>query len=178
VRHIAQNIITMVSIEFFERELFGVGNPAAISLEASQARAVNILDNDVITSGTENGTGIGGGTVTEATSWRIIGNRIQTAGQIPFPGGFHGLDPFFTGSSMVNTLYQDNTISGTAKYGFWFDTDNNDDPTSHGNTLGGNDFTGFTPTSGTTVFLGPQTFKNSPLNGGVIDLGTDNVIIS
>jgi hypothetical protein len=180
VRNIRHNTITMVSIEVFESELFGVGNPAAISLEASQARVVNIVDNDVITSGTENGTGIGGGTANEATRWRITGNRIQTAGQIPFPGGFHGLDPFFTGSSMVNTLYKDNSVSGTAKYGFWFDTDNNFDPTSHGNTLGPNDFSGFTPTSGTTVFLGPQTFKNTitgPLNGGVIDQGTDNVVV-
>ena len=179
VRNIEHNTVIMIAVGNIESELFGVGNPAAISLEASQAREVNIVDNDVITSGAENGTGIGGGTANEATSWRIIGNRIQTAGQIPFPGGFHGLDPFFTGSSMINTLYQDNTISGSAKYGFWFDTDNEFDPISHGNTMGPNDFSNFTPTSGTTVVLGPQTFQNTvtgPLNGGVTDLGTDNVI--
>ena len=180
VRNIAHNIVVMDAVGDIESERFGVGNPAAISLEASQARAVNIVDNDVITYGGENGTGIGGGTANEATTWRVIGNRIQTAGQIPFPGGFHGLDPFFTGSSMINTLYRDNTISGFAKYGFWFDTDNVFDPISHGNTLGPNDFSDFTPTSGTAVFFGPKTFKNTvigPLNGGVIDLGTDNVII-
>jgi hypothetical protein len=180
VRNIEHNTVIMIAVGDIESELFGVGNPCAISLEASQARAVNIVDNDVIASGGENGTGIGGGTANEATTWRVIGNRIQTAGQIPFPGGFHGLDPFFTGSSMINTLYRDNTISGSAKYGFWFDTDNKFDPISHGNTLGPNDFSDFTPTSGITVFLGPQTFKNTvtgPLNGEVTDLGTDNVVI-
>jgi hypothetical protein len=179
VRNIEHNTVIMDAVGDIESELFGVGNPAAISLEASQARAVNIVDNDVTTSGGENGTGIGGGTANEATTWRIIGNRIKTAGQIPFPGGFHGLDPFFTGSSMINTEYRDNTISGFAKYGFWFDTDNEFDPISHGNTLGPNDFSKFTPTSGITVFLGPQTFDNTvtgPLHGEVTDLGTNNVI--
>jgi hypothetical protein len=180
VRNIEHNTVIMIAVGDIESERFGVGNPAAISLEASQARAVNIVDNDVIASGAENGTGIGGGTANEATTWRVIGNRIQTAGQIPFPGGFHGLDPFFTGSSMINTVYKDNTISGSAKYGFWFDTDNEFDPISHGNTLGPNDFSNFTPTSGTAVFLGPKTFDNTvtgPVNGGVTDLGTNNVII-
>jgi hypothetical protein len=179
MRNIAHNTIIMVSIEVFESELFGVGNPVAISFQAQQARAVNIVDNDVITSGTENGVGIGGGTATEATTWQITGNRIRTAGQIPFPGGFNGLEPFFEGSSMNNTLYRDNTISGSAKYGFWFDAEKFE-VTSHGNTLGPNDFSDFTPTSGITVFLGPQTFENTvtgPLNGEVTDLGTDNVII-
>jgi len=81
---------------------------------------------------------------------------------------------------MINTLYRDNTISGSAKYGFWFDTDNNFDPISHGNKLGPNNFSHFAPTSGTTVYFGPQTFENTvsgPLHGGVTDLGTDNVII-
>jgi hypothetical protein len=179
VRNIEHNTVIMIAVGDIESERFGVGNPAAISLEASQARAVNIVDNDVTTSGAENGTGIGGGTANEATTWRVTGNRIKTSGQIPFPGGFHGLDPFFTGSSMINTLYSDNTISGSAKYGFWFDTDNEFDPISHGNTLGPNDFSDFTPTSGITVFLGPQTFENTvtgPLNGEVTDLGTNNVI--
>jgi len=178
VRNIEHNTIIMVSIKVFESELFGVGNPCAISFQAQQARSINIVDNDVITSGTENGVGIGGGTATEATSWQVIGNRIRTAGQIPFPGGFHGLDPFFSGSSMTNTLYRNNTISGSAKYGFWFDAEKFE-VTSHGDTLGPNDFSDFTPTSGITVFLGPQTFENTvigPLNGGVTDLGTDNVI--
>jgi hypothetical protein len=179
VRNIEHNIVVLDAIEDVENNLFGPGHPAAISLEASQARAVNIVDNDVITFGGNNGSAIGGGTANEATKWRIIGNRIQTAGQIPFPGGFHGLDPFFTGSSMINTVYKNNTITGYAKYGFWFDTDNPFDPISHGNTMGPNDFSGFTATSGTAVVFGPKTHNNTvngPLPGGVIDLGTDNVI--
>jgi hypothetical protein len=179
VRNVVHNTVIMVSIPVFESELFGVGNPVVISFQAQMGREYNIVDNNVITWGTENGVGVGGGSFTDATSWRIIGNRIQTAGQIPFPGGEHGLDPFFAGTSMINTVYRDNTITGYAKYGYWFDTDNDYEVNSHGNALGPNDFSYFTPTSGITVFLGPQTFKNTvtgPLNGGVVDLGTDNVI--
>ena len=40
---------------------------------------------------------------------------------------------------MTNTLYRDNTISGSAKYGFWFDAQKFE-VTSHGDTLGPNDF--------------------------------------
>jgi len=180
VRKVAHNTIIMVSIPVFESELFGVGNPVAISFQAQMGREYNIVDNDVIMSGTENGVGVGGGSFTDATNWRIIGNRIQTAGQIPFPGGEQGLEPFFAGTSMINTVYRNNTISGSAKYGFWFDTDNTYEVDARGNTLGPNDFSNFTPTSGTTVFLGPQTSENTvtgPLNGGVTDLGTGNVII-
>jgi hypothetical protein len=31
--------------------------------------------------------------------------------------GEHGLDPFFAGTSIINTVYRDNTITGFAKYG-------------------------------------------------------------
>jgi hypothetical protein len=167
------------------------GHPTALKFIGNEARSITVRDNHIHAYGYRSGACMAVTNVITpagaATTTNITGNTCDLGGTgAGFLGcSFAGTDLFYPQGELSNAVITGNTITGRAEFGIGFY--NYAFPglgvecASHGNSLRGNDLTGLRASRASLFFdrsTHDNVFVGSTGVGGVVDLGTNNLIIT